>query len=43
MAKTPKTYDGLYDLMLRDQFIHVCNLDLMLFLKECTPETLNSM
>ncbi|XP_078336880.1 uncharacterized protein LOC144626502, partial [Crassostrea virginica] len=43
MAKTPKTYDGLYDLMLRDQFIHVCNQDLKLFLKERTPKTLNSM
>lgn len=32
MAKVPRTFDGLYDLMLRDQFIHICSQDLRLFL-----------
>lgn len=43
MAKTPKTYDGLYDLMLRDQFIFVCSQDLKLFLKERIPKSLSTM
>ncbi|XP_048777367.2 uncharacterized protein LOC125681360 [Ostrea edulis] len=43
MAKAPKTYHGLYNLMLRDQFIHVCSQDLKLFLKERIPKSLNNV
>ncbi|XP_062603479.1 uncharacterized protein LOC134265246 [Saccostrea cucullata] len=43
MAKAPKTYQGLYDLMLRDQFLHVCTQDLRLFLKERIPDSLTNM
>lgn len=43
MAKSPKTFDGLYDLMLRDQFLHICSQDLKLFLKERLPDTLEKM
>lgn len=40
---TDSTYGGLFDLMLHDQFIHVCSRDMSLFLKERTPESLNKM
>ena len=43
MAKIDKTYDSLYDLMVRDQFIHVCSKDLSLFLKERIPDSLDKM
>ena len=43
MSKVKPTYDGLYDLMLRDQFLSICNRDLLLFLKERIPETLADM
>lgn len=33
MAKVPRTFDGLYDLMLGDQFIHICSQDLRFFPK----------
>lgn len=43
MAKVPRTFDGLYDLMLRDQFIHICSQDLRFFLKERIPDNLQKM
>ena len=43
MASTPKTYEGLFDLMMRDQLLHICNRDLALFLKEGTPISLPQM
>ena len=43
MASTPKTYEGLFDLMMRDQLLHICNKDLALFLKERTPISLPQM
>ena len=43
MASTPKTYEGLFDLMMRDQLLHICNRDLALFLKERTPISLPQM
>ena len=43
MAKAGRTFEGLYDLMLRDQFYHVCGHDLRLFLKERVPENLSKM
>ena len=39
MAKTPKTNDDLYDIMLCDQLIQ----NLKLLLKERTPKILNNM
>ncbi|XP_052692422.1 uncharacterized protein LOC128170699 isoform X2 [Crassostrea angulata] len=43
MAKVSKSFEDLYDLMLRDQFLHVCSQDLKLFLKERLPENLTRM
>ncbi|XP_060073923.1 histone-lysine N-methyltransferase, H3 lysine-79 specific-like [Ylistrum balloti] len=43
LADTNKTYEGLKDLFLRDQFLQVCNQDLMLFLKERIPVSLDAM
>ena len=37
LAKTDKTFEGLLDLMLRDQFIQSCGKDLTLFLRERVP------
>lgn len=33
MAKVPHSFDGLYNLMLRDQFIDICSQHLRLFLQ----------
>ncbi|CAC5368797.1 unnamed protein product [Mytilus coruscus] len=38
-----KTFDGLYDLMLRDQFLYICNNEVMLFLKERVPKSKDEM
>lgn len=43
MVKVEKSYHGLYDLLLRDQFILVCNKDLASFLKERIPKTIDEM
>lgn len=43
MAKVLRTFDGLYDLMLGDQFIHICSQDLRLFPKERIPDNLQKM
>ena len=43
MTTTPRTFHGLYDLMLRDQFLHVASQDLKLFLKERLPDNINKM
>ena len=43
MAKAEKTYDGLKDLMLRDQFINCCGKELELFLKERLPADITIM
>ena len=32
MSKTCKTFEGLFDLVMRDQFLHVCSKDLSLSL-----------
>ncbi|XP_062599280.1 uncharacterized protein LOC134260747 [Saccostrea cucullata] len=42
-GKVNKTYNGLYDLVLRDQFISICNRDLSLFLKERIPKSIEEM
>ena len=36
-------YDGLFDLMIRDQLLHICNKELLLFLKERTPFSAQQM
>ncbi|XP_069103074.1 uncharacterized protein [Argopecten irradians] len=43
MTGTAKTFEGLKDLMIRDQFICGCNQDLSLFLKERTPTSIEDM
>ena len=43
MAHTDNTYISLYDLIIRDQFLHICSKDLSLFLKERIPDSLEKM
>ena len=43
LSSVPKTYDGMIDLMIRDQFLSVCGRDLLLFLKERTQKSSESM
>ncbi|XP_021371318.1 uncharacterized protein LOC110461908 [Mizuhopecten yessoensis] len=43
MAGTEKTFEGLKDLMIRDQFIRACGNDLTLFLKERIPKSIGEM
>lgn len=43
MAKCNKTYEGLFDLMMRDQLLHICNKELTLYLKERIPSSLKEM
>ena len=43
MADVPKTYDGLFDLMMRDQILSSCDRDLRLFLKERQPKTCSEL
>lgn len=43
MAGCHKTYDGLFDLMMRDQLLHICNRELTLYLKERIPASLQAM
>ena len=43
MSKSTKSLESLFDIMLRDQFLHVCNRDLALFLKERIPTSLTEM
>ena len=34
MAGCNKTYEGLFDLMMKDQLLHICNKELTLYLKK---------
>ena len=43
LAAIEKTYLGLTDLLLREQYINGCNRELSLFLKERKPKTINEM
>ena len=43
MSLTPNTFEGLFDLVMRDQLLHICNRDLTLFLKERTPKSVDNM
>ena len=40
MASIEKSYEGLQDLILREQLIFICNRDLELFLREREPKSL---
>ncbi|XP_069108215.1 uncharacterized protein, partial [Argopecten irradians] len=43
MANSPKTFEGVKDLIIRDQFIQACGNELTLFLKERIPATITEM
>ena len=43
MSDCLKTYEALFDLMMRDQFLHICNKELTLYLKERIPPSLQQM
>lgn len=43
MSQIDKTYDGLFDLMLRDQFLFMCNRELTMFLLERQPKSTGEM
>ena len=43
LAKSPRTYDGLKDLFLREQFMNSCAKYLAIFLKERHPQTVADM
>ena len=43
MAKSNKTYDGLKDLFIREQFLESCNSELAIFLKERKPQSIKEM
>lgn len=43
MSNIQKTYEGLFDLMVRDQLLHICNRELSLFLLERTPQSAAEM
>ncbi|KAK3101283.1 hypothetical protein FSP39_002389 [Pinctada imbricata] len=43
MSRSTQTFDGLYDLVMREQFLQICNRDLSLFLKERTPGSISEM
>ena len=43
MAKVAETFEALFDLFMRDQFLQVCNRDLALFLKERVPPSIQEM
>ena len=43
LAKINKDFEGVKDLLLREQFINACNVDLSLFLKERNPKDIKAM
>ena len=43
MSDCLKTYEALFDLMMRDQFLHICNNELTLYLKERKPPSMQQM
>ena len=43
MAKVDKKYDGLKDLILREQFLNSCDVELSTFLKERKPRSLTEL
>lgn len=43
LAKVDRTYEGLLDLLLRNQILQSCGRDLVLFLREHTPENIEDL
>ncbi|XP_061184347.1 uncharacterized protein LOC133192347 [Saccostrea echinata] len=43
LGRVDKTFEGLYDMFLRDQFLFLCNKELTLFLKERIPKNIKEM
>ncbi|XP_062590636.1 uncharacterized protein LOC134252230 [Saccostrea cucullata] len=43
MSKITCSFEALFDLMLRDQMLHVCNFELAVFLKQNVPKTVDQM
>ena len=43
MSKITSSFEALFVLMLRDQILHVCNFDLIVFLKQNVSKTANEM
>ena len=43
MSQIDKTFQGLADLILRDQFLHVCNRDMSVFINEHIPKSIGEM
>ncbi|VDI60750.1 Hypothetical predicted protein [Mytilus galloprovincialis] len=43
MSNVLKTFDGLYDFYVKNQFLHICNNEVMLFLKERVPKSIDDM
>ena len=43
LSKTDKTYDGLLNLMLKDQFMQSCGKELRLFLRERISKTIGEV
>lgn len=36
-------YEGIFGMMLRDKFLSICNINLLLFLKERFPKDIQEM
>ena len=43
MSKITTSFEALFDLMLRDQILHVCNFELSVFLKQNVRKTADEM
>ncbi|XP_062609261.1 uncharacterized protein LOC134271008 [Saccostrea cucullata] len=43
MSKISMTFEALFELTLRDQFLHKCNYDLLVFLKQNVPKTADEL
>lgn len=43
LSKCEHSYEGLFDLILREQFVNIVKRDLVLFLKERLPKTVGEM
>ena len=43
MSNSTNTFEGLFVLILRDEFLHVCNQELTVFLKQNVPTSIQEM
>ena len=43
LSKIEPTFDSLNELILGEQFLHICPRDLALFIRERTPANVNEM